>query len=82
MNLELDTLGIECKVENLVDSPVKGNLLWLKQSYDGKYNAGISVGKNTISIENLDPSNIRVFQAKFVLPIGDENGLERSIKNH
>ena len=71
MNLELDTLGIECKVENLVDSPVKGSLLWLKRSYDGKYNAGIIVGKNTLSIEGLDPTNIRVFQAKYVLPIGD-----------
>ena len=82
MNLELDTLGIECKVESLGDSPVRGSLLWLKQSYDGKYNAGISVGKNTLSIEGLDPTNIRVFQTKYVLPIGDENGLERSVKNH
>ena len=78
MNFDIDTLGIECKVEGLGDSPVRGNLLWLKQSYDGKYNAGIRVGKNTFSIEGIEPSNIRVFQSKYVLPIGDKNGLERS----
>ena len=78
MNFDIDTLGIECKVESLCDSPVRGNLLWLKQSYDGKYNAGIRVGKNTLSIEGIEPSNIRVFQSKYVLPIGDKNGLERS----